>query len=265
MNCLGQYPPEKLTINSTCIQFLSANRYFTATHNCKIILEANEVELPVDDSKERFFGMHSREKDASCRAVKVFASADSTVPAQHNLTFGPDTAFSSIEAIFVGDEYFILSGSNPTIATIELIQSIYRNENNTVATVSKGHLVNRITFDAGSYANNKELHKSFGVGVKVQQKLDKTVALIRHTMKVTYAMLLTLLGGTFVYLGYFGNVLPVFQTLMNINCPCRRKVQKELTTIFRDSLKKSQKTASNKEFIEEIKAMMEEHLTTGID
>eukprot|EP00770_Monocercomonoides_exilis_P001486 MONOS_1475.1-p1 / transcript=MONOS_1475.1 / gene=MONOS_1475 / organism=Monocercomonoides_exilis_PA203 / gene_product=unspecified product / transcript_product=unspecified product / location=Mono_scaffold00026:87763-91808(+) / protein_length=1319 / sequence_SO=supercontig / SO=protein_coding / is_pseudo=false len=258
------YKKENYSITPKCTQIPSTNLFNSPTHHCRITLEAKNVELPIQNSLVNFFSMHSSEREASCRAIKVFASTDSAVPVQHDLSFGPDTSFSSTEHIFVSDTAHILRGSNPTNVTLELIPSIYRNEMSSASTVSQGHLVNYISFEIGSYTDYIHLFNSMGFGINIQLALDKTVALTRHTMKVTWSMLLTSLGGTFVYLGYFGNVLPIFETLLNVNWPCGRKVQKKITTVFHDSSKKGRQTKANREYAEEMKTMMEEHLTTSM-
>ncbi|KAH7826383.1 uncharacterized protein MONOS_9391 [Monocercomonoides exilis] len=258
------YNKKDYSMTPKCTQIPSTNQFHSPTHHCKITLEAKNVKLPIQNSLVNFFSMHSSEREASCRAIKVFASTDSAVPVQHDLKFGPDTALSSTESIFVSDTAHILRGSNPTNVTVELIPSVYRNEKSSKPSVGKGHLVNYISFDIGSYADYIHLSSSMGFGINIQLKLDKTVALTRHSMKVTWSMLLTSLGGTFVYLGYFGNILPIFETLLNINWPCGRKVQKKITTVFHDSSKKGRQTKVNREYAEEMKNMMEEHLTSNI-
>eukprot|EP00770_Monocercomonoides_exilis_P001962 MONOS_1947.1-p1 / transcript=MONOS_1947.1 / gene=MONOS_1947 / organism=Monocercomonoides_exilis_PA203 / gene_product=unspecified product / transcript_product=unspecified product / location=Mono_scaffold00037:102133-106202(-) / protein_length=1319 / sequence_SO=supercontig / SO=protein_coding / is_pseudo=false len=257
----GVYPTNKHSMNPICSQSPSTNRYFLPTHHCKIILEANNLEFPIKNSYVQFFSMRSQDRRDSCRALKVFASVDSAVPVQHELKFGPGTTSSSTEYVFVSDTDHAFSGLSPTNITIELIPTIYRNEISSVPSVSKGHLVNYISYDVGSLADNMQISYSVGLGINIQLKLDKTVALTRHSMKVTWTMLLTSLGGTFVYLGYFGNVLSIFESILNINWPCGRKVQKNLSTVFNDSLKKRKRTKPNQEYIEEMKSMMEENLT----
>ncbi|KAH7823039.1 uncharacterized protein MONOS_1349 [Monocercomonoides exilis] len=231
------YPSLKFPNAPKCTQKPSTNLYYMPTHHCTIVLDSSNDNYSIVNSIVQFFAMHSREKDASARAIQVYASVDTAVPVQHNLKFGPDTFSSSVESIFVSDADRILKGSSNSNITLDLIQSIYRNEKSSTPEIAKGHLLNYIQFSVGSNPDYVEQLKEIGFGVNVHLQLGKTVALTRHSMKMTWVMLLTSLGGTFVYLRYFGNILPILEIFLSFNWPCGKKLQRSLSNAVNTSSK----------------------------
>ncbi|KAH7829646.1 uncharacterized protein MONOS_58 [Monocercomonoides exilis] len=254
---------ENVNVSIECTQVPSINHFHTYTHDCEITLTAKDVKLFFENSQAMFFSLFSSEREASCRAIKVHASVDSAVPKQKKKKGELDNYQSIIEDIFVSDEEHVLHGSNPSNITIELIPSIFKDETKKKKEeqLGKGHLINHISFECGSLANSLNIFSTMGFGFNVFLKLEKTVAITQRSYKITFGMLITSLGGTFVYLGYFGNILPIFETLMNVNWPCGRRMKKKISSVFHDSSKKLSRRSAYREYEEEMKTALDEHIT----
>eukprot|EP00770_Monocercomonoides_exilis_P007555 MONOS_7516.1-p1 / transcript=MONOS_7516.1 / gene=MONOS_7516 / organism=Monocercomonoides_exilis_PA203 / gene_product=unspecified product / transcript_product=unspecified product / location=Mono_scaffold00258:62253-66093(-) / protein_length=1078 / sequence_SO=supercontig / SO=protein_coding / is_pseudo=false len=258
----------QLLFNPVCSQSESINTFYPETRDCTIKIDASFKSFVVDNSFAHFFSMFSSEREATCRAIKVYASLDSAIPEQnktHPLKFTPYNYKSSIEEIVVADETSVFSGYRSTNVTLELKNSIYRRNITFKAYDQKnGHLINHISFDKGSTTNEYDFYNSMGFGMNIILKLDNNVVITQHSMKITWVMFFSSLGGTLVYFGYFGNVMPVFEMLINVNWPCGRKVQKKVTTVFHDSANKTKRKDTNKEYMKELETMLDEQLSSNL-
>ncbi|KAH7815157.1 uncharacterized protein MONOS_12839 [Monocercomonoides exilis] len=204
---IGIFKESKKSIIN-CTQKPSSNHFYPPTHDCKITVEANELSLKLENPRATFFSLFSSEREASCRALKVRASVDSAVPVQKKTVDGPDNYQSIMENIYVSDEEHVIHGSNPTNITLKLIPSIYKDEMKIFGSnLEKGHLINQISFDTVSLADDTDIYFSVGFGVNVQIKIEKNVAVTEHLHKSSLMGLVALIGGALSYFRLFGIVV----------------------------------------------------------
>ncbi|KAH7821152.1 uncharacterized protein MONOS_6358 [Monocercomonoides exilis] len=255
---------KSVTIERSCTQMPSSNLYYPPTKNCQITLKASKYKNNLSNSEAIFFSLFSSERNASCRAIKVKANADSAVKKQKKTENNQNNYPSTMEDIFVLDENVMFHGPNPTNITIELIPSFFLDEKKKKNSEPvKGHLINHISFNRGSLSSYSNMYFSTGFGVNILLKQEKTIIITNRSFKIAFKMFLTLLGGTFAYMGYFGNVLPVFETLMNVNWPCGRNVKKKITTVFNDSSRITKKRSANRGYAEEMKSSLDQNIVSG--
>ncbi|KAH7815990.1 uncharacterized protein MONOS_6004 [Monocercomonoides exilis] len=181
------------------------------------------------------------QKGASCRAIKVLARVDSAIP-ELKKSRNKQNQTSSLEQVYVNDYGSALGGPISTNVTIELFHSVFYKRNVIQSFNSgNGHLVNKMSFDVGSTADETNLDDCFGFGMNIIFKLDKTSLITHHTTKVR-------------------NILPIVETFLNINWPCGRKVKKKLDYVFQDSLKKKERKSVQKKYIEEMNESLDNSL-----
>ncbi|KAH7817351.1 uncharacterized protein MONOS_15340 [Monocercomonoides exilis] len=255
------YRSNEEIVNHFCSQKPSDRKYYPETHMCTITFQEQEMSKQLTQGSLNYVSLHSTEKGASCRAIKVFARVDTEIPEQKK-SKNKENQASSLEQVYVNDYDSALGGSVSTNVTIELLHSVfYKSDAFRSYKPAKGHLVNKMIFEIGSTADERNLTDCSGFGMNIFFKFGKSSLVTVHSVKVSCLTLLSSLGGTFVYLGYVGNFLPIIETFLNINWLCGKKVKRKLDCVFQDSIKKKERKSVKERYIEEMDLTLEDSLT----